>query len=128
MTNTKKESKYQKKLHKLEAKNKVEEAKIKNKVIKDEKRKEARRKFLDFSLLSYKFLSAHPQAMLMTILVIFYLIMNLGIGILALQTVGVLSGIFFLGETLLQIFGLFYALNYVSNKDKIKNEVNNEQK
>jgi len=128
MTNTKKESKYQKKLHKLEAKNKVEEAKIKNKVIKDEKRKEARRKFLDFSLLSYKFLSAHPQAMLMTILVIFYLIMNLGIGILALQTVGVLSGIFFLGETLLQIFGLFYALNYVSNKDKIKNEVNNDQK
>lgn len=128
MINTKKESKYQKKLHKLEAKNKVEEAKIKNKVIKDEKRKEARRKFLDFSLLSYKFLSAHPQAMLMTILVIFYLIMNLGIGILALQTVGVLSGIFFLGETLLQIFGLFYALNYVSNKDKIKNEVNNEQK
>lgn len=120
MTNTKKETKYEKKLKKLEEKNKLNEAKVKNKVVKDKNRKEARKKFLDFSLLSFKFLTQNPQAMFMTILVVFYLIMNLGIGILALRTVGALSGIFFLGETLLQIMGLFYALNYVANKGPVK--------
>lgn len=111
------ENRHQKKIRKMQERLKSKEEKLQKKSEKKEARKSTRKKFFDFSLVSLKFLGNHPQGLLYTFLVLFYLMMNIGICILALKSIGILPALFFAGETLLQLVGLFYALNYLSIRD-----------
>ena len=111
------ENSNQKKFRKMKESIKKKKEKLKKKSLKKEARKTTRKKFFDFSLISLRFLKEHPQGLLYTLLVLFYLMMNIGICILALKSIGILPALFFAGETLLQLVGLFYALNYLNISD-----------
>lgn len=111
------ENRHQKRIRKMQERLKSKEEKLQKKSLKKEARKTTRKKFFDFSMISLRFLKEHPQGLLYTFLVLFYLMMNIGICILALKSIGILPALFFAGETLLQLVGLFYALNYLNIRD-----------